>query len=101
MGDQTGAIREYREGLALNPDSATAHFHLGLIHAAEGDIGNAEKHFRQAIHLAPNYFEAHLKLGQILFRRGETAHAAPHLRKAAESPGATLRNAANALLMSR
>jgi Flp pilus assembly protein TadD len=101
MGDQKGAIREYREGLALNPDSATAYFDLGLVLAGEGDVGNAEKHFRQAIHLAPNYFEAHLKLGQILFHRGETAHAAPHLRKAAESPDANLRNAANALLMSK
>ena len=101
MGDQKGAIREYREGLALNPDSATAYFDLGLVLAGEGDVGNAEKHFRQAIHLAPNYFEAHLKLGQILFRRGQTAQAVPHLRRAAESPDANLRNAANALLMSK
>jgi Flp pilus assembly protein TadD len=101
IGDRRGAIREYEKALALSPRSATAHYNLGVVLVAEGNVAAAEQHFREAITYAPYHFEAHMRLGQILSARGEALLAAPHLLRAAESPDARIRSTANELLRPR
>jgi tetratricopeptide (TPR) repeat protein len=46
-------------------------FYLGMLHASQRDIVEAESCFRKTISLAPNFTEAYYELGRALFCVGE------------------------------
>jgi tetratricopeptide (TPR) repeat protein len=76
------AIGFHRVALALRPESATLHNHLGVGLAAKGRTDDAVLAFRQAIHLRENYPLAHLHLGNALGQKGQRDGAIACYRKA-------------------
>ena len=60
------------------PDSAVAHFNLGLAYTHRGYAGRAEKEYKRAVELDPELAEAWVNLGGALLMQWdfEAAHAA-------------------------
>jgi hypothetical protein len=81
-GDADGAIRHYREAIAIKPDYAEAHGNLGAILKTRGDLEGAIRHYRRVIEINPNLGLAHAALGQALRARGEFAEAQVSARRA-------------------
>jgi chemotaxis protein methyltransferase WspC len=55
--------------------SADAHYHLGLVQDAEGNLAGAIQNYRKAIYLAPEHGEALAHLALLLQRQGDDAGA--------------------------
>jgi tetratricopeptide (TPR) repeat protein len=78
----------WRDTLAKNPASWTAHNNLGCLEAERQQFGKAIEHFSAAIRLRPRNAQAHANLGKALAAQNRFAEAAPPLRKALElDPG--------------
>ena len=56
------AFAEAKAALVRDPESAEAHYRLGLLWGQGGEIQAAEEQFRDAIRLKPSYAEAHFNL---------------------------------------
>lgn len=56
-------------------------FYLGILHASQRDIVEAESCFQRTISLAPNFIEAYYELGRALFSAGEIESAHKTWRK--------------------
>ena len=52
-GDLAGAIRQYRDAIALAADNPQAHYQLAIALARQGSIGEARRAFDTARTLAP------------------------------------------------
>jgi tetratricopeptide (TPR) repeat protein len=69
MSGQDSAARvEYRQALALDPESVAAHLGAGMMALSDGDLEAARKSFRSCVRLDPNCAEAWQQLieaGQI------------------------------------
>jgi tetratricopeptide (TPR) repeat protein len=71
--------------LALNPESAPAHYTLGEILAEQPDSAGmraAAAEFRTTLRAAPGYPPAHYQLGLLAMRQGERATAAAEFEAA-------------------
>lgn len=68
-GDNSYAIREYREVLLLNPQDAEAHFGLGEAFRRRGELAEAEQHFRKAFELDPEHQDAMFNLGAVYIQQ--------------------------------
>jgi tetratricopeptide (TPR) repeat protein len=66
------AIREYKQAIAINPDSFEAHNNLGSALANKGELDAAIKEFQEALTLNPDFFEANYNLGIAISKRGGT-----------------------------
>ena len=87
-GDREGAIRLLREALDLRPDSAIAHFNLGLVLADHGETAAGISQAIEAISLAPAYARFYAVLGQMYLRSGDRQHARAAFERAmALDPG--------------
>lgn len=51
-----------RRSLELNPRLASAHYHIGMINEARGDLAKARINFRDALEIDPNHREARRRL---------------------------------------
>jgi tetratricopeptide (TPR) repeat protein len=80
LGHYDEAVTSYRRALALRPDVADTHFHLGNALAARGDRSEALAAFERAVAIRPEYVEAH---GQVC-RELERANRVAELREALE-----------------
>ncbi|MDH4030631.1 MAG: tetratricopeptide repeat protein, partial [Chromatiales bacterium] len=59
MSGQDSAARvEYRQALALDPESVAAHLGAGMMALSDGDLEAARKSFRSCVRLDPNCAEA-------------------------------------------
>jgi len=76
--DFTGAERQCRKALELNPKNATVHFTLGVALARQEKLDEAIRHFSEAISLEPGYVDAHYSLGQAMARQGKSDEAIRH-----------------------
>jgi Tfp pilus assembly protein PilF len=77
------AIRELKEILAIDPQSADAHLLLGLAYQAEGSpafLAEAIAELRQAIAANPDSAPARLYLAQVYLDLGRTARAREELQ---------------------
>lgn len=54
---------------------ADAHYLLGLVREAAGNVGEAEQMFRKSVYLDPDHYEALTHLGVICKQKGDTAAA--------------------------
>lgn len=52
-----GAVRQYRQALAIDPGLAEVQYHLGLVLEREGNLQQAIPHFREAVRLQPDWPE--------------------------------------------
>jgi len=96
-GDYAAAIPLLQRSLSLNPDSALAHYNLGVTLALARRAAEAEVHYRKAIALNPKWVPAWMNLAALLSQRAEfDAAIACYDKVAALEPGniAALNNAA-------
>ncbi len=91
LGDDTGALAEYKEVLRLAPDFPSVEFSLGFTLFLLGDYAAAEPRLRKAVSRAPGDFQAQYYLGSVLSKTGDPVSAEQHLKQAAaldpEQPG--------------
>ena len=81
-GDSPPAIPEYRAALRIKPDSAEAHYNLGVALASQGKMSEAVQEFALARQFNPEHAEAHYNLGALLASQGKTADAIAEYREA-------------------
>jgi tetratricopeptide (TPR) repeat protein len=67
-----------RQHLALNPDSASGYYNLGVALEQMGDTEGAVEALQTAISLNPFYVNAHNSLGVIMARGGRFEEAVAH-----------------------
>ncbi len=68
-GQQTEAIRHYREALRFRPDYPRAHYNLGIQLAEAGRPGEAALHFSEALTSNPQNEILHNNLGVVLVQQ--------------------------------
>ncbi|MGC1298756.1 MAG: tetratricopeptide repeat protein [Alloacidobacterium sp.] len=99
--DWADAKQSFSAALALNPDLAMAHLHLGMSLEAEQQPGALEE-LSKAYELAPQNALIALELGQAMATGGDDEHALPLLRRAVElDPGSTTAAYQLALVLQR
>jgi tetratricopeptide (TPR) repeat protein len=81
-GDYAKAIECYKETIRLKPNSAEAHFNLGLAYGKIGDKENEIKNYKEAIRLKPNLAEAYCNLGFIYRDLGNSKEAIESFKEA-------------------
>jgi hypothetical protein len=69
------AIAAYREAIRLKKDDAMAHYNLGIVLRAKGQLDEAIAAYREAIRLKKEYAEAHCNLGHVLRDQGHFGEA--------------------------
>jgi tetratricopeptide (TPR) repeat protein len=84
-GDNAGAERALRAGLARSPDMADVHFYLGVVLYQRGDTRKAEASFRRAAELKPDHTLAQFNLGECLIKEGDRDGAQKAFQAAVES----------------
>jgi tetratricopeptide (TPR) repeat protein len=81
-GDTVGAIRQYRQALALNPHNAVAHSNLGGVLVTQGVIEEGVDHLNEAIRLDPTNGSPYYNLGMLRSRQGRIDEAIQQLTMA-------------------
>ena len=82
------AIAEYRTAIEFNPESALAHYNLGLCLSRQRELDDAIGQFQNAIVLEPDFAQAYLSLGKTLTKKKEILAAVKAIRQAIElAPG--------------
>jgi len=82
--DETAAIREYRVGLAENPDSALLHAGLGHLYRARSDLELARDELSAASRLDPTDPVVAFELGDVYLRLAQPDRALELLNRALE-----------------
>jgi tetratricopeptide (TPR) repeat protein len=70
---QRHRIERCLEAVESNPESATAHYNLGLAYTVSGRVKVAEEAYRKALELDPTLVEAWVNLGGVLLMRWDFA----------------------------
>jgi len=71
---------ELADAIRLDPHSAAAEIHFGIVHADQGDYAGAIPHYERAIQIAPQTEEAHFRLAQAYRQTGQPEKAKTELR---------------------
>jgi predicted O-linked N-acetylglucosamine transferase (SPINDLY family) len=88
LGRLEEAATSYRQLIALQPDYAEAHYHLGTMLQKLGRFEGAETSYRQAMVLQPDFVEVYVNLGVTLQKLGRFEEAEASSRQAiALNPG--------------
>ena len=82
LGQPEKAVTHFAESARLKPESAPAHFNLGLALTLTAKVDQAIAQYRRALEIDPHYGLAHNNLGGVLLRRGLVDEALQHLREA-------------------
>ena len=82
QSDVRGAIGQYQEALAINPEYPEAHANLGHELLLVGQFEAARPHLEDALRLKPGLTNAHLDLGVLAAARGNYQEAMVHLSDA-------------------
>ena len=83
MGRQPEAIEHFERALLLDPNSAAAHYHLGVALWLKEDPNGSVPHLMAAVRIAPGVFDYRLRLGTAYLDTGHEAEAVLELKKAA------------------
>ncbi|MEI9975980.1 MAG: tetratricopeptide repeat protein [Ignavibacteriota bacterium] len=81
-GDLDGAIRAYREYLAVDPDSVQAHSNLGAVLARAGRYDEAIAEYDTGLRKSPDNPALLLNLGLAYYKMGRHADAAARFERA-------------------
>ena len=82
LGFNSEAESAIREALAIQPDMAEAHFHLGNVYLRGMRFARAKSEFERTLELDPDYSPAHLNLGMILGLEGNLQQEKQHYLQA-------------------
>ena len=77
-------MAHYQQALEIQPDYAEAHFNLGNVLIARGQLDEAIAHYRKAVGIKPDYADAYNNLGIALANRGQLDEAMAHYQQALE-----------------
>lgn len=82
VGDQTAAVKYFRQAIALNGQMPSYHYNLAeaLYHQSEWQL--AEQSYRQALSLDPRHARACRKLAEVLYNQGRLDEAIKHYSQA-------------------
>lgn len=58
QGNYVEAIEEFEQSLAINPQNAIVHYHLGLSYYKRGEFKTSRVHIKKALSLDPNFIGA-------------------------------------------
>jgi Tfp pilus assembly protein PilF len=83
QGDPRGALDEFQEAVRWLPESAKAHYSIGVLMESVGRHPQAIEHFETAVRSDPSYVEAHLQLARVLQQSGRLAEAQRQYAEAA------------------
>ena len=92
-GKHAEAEQCFRRAIALQPENARFHCHLGMLLMRQNQYAKAEESFRKAIELKPAYGLSHYELGKLLVHSERWQAAAEELSKAVRrttQPGPSL-----------
>ncbi len=79
-GDTSGAIRAFRQAVALDSEAAGPALNLGALLQKKGRFNEAEELYWQIIRKKPDYPPAYVNLGLLLYRRGQLKQAIEMLK---------------------
>jgi tetratricopeptide (TPR) repeat protein len=79
QGEWAAAAKLFEKIVSERPDSAKAHYYLGLAKKNLGDLEAAEQHYRLAIGYDADLSAAHNNLGLLLLENGDLVHAESEL----------------------
>ena len=71
QGDSAGAVDSLQSALKNDPNSAIAHYQLGLAYSQQRDLRRAESEWREAVRLKPDLTEAQRLIAGLQISRGE------------------------------
>jgi len=77
-------IEHWQQRIESTPDSAPAHFNLGLAYTRAGKMTSAERAYRRAVELDPAFLEAWVNLAGTLLHQWRFKESLEAGRKAAE-----------------
>ncbi|WP_027214480.1 tetratricopeptide repeat protein [Burkholderia sp. WSM2232] len=77
-----GIVETARAGLALQPQSLSLHYYLGVALQLQGRAEEAASVYRRLIELKPDYAQAHANLGVVVKELGSLSEAEQHIRQA-------------------
>jgi tetratricopeptide (TPR) repeat protein len=83
-GHAAAAAEQFREALAVQPNSPEAHANLGNCYQAEGLAGDARHEYAAALAIDPGFAGARYDLGVSLLRSGRFEEAATQFRTTLE-----------------
>jgi predicted TPR repeat methyltransferase len=89
-GRPAAAVGALKRALALDPNQAPVHHHLGLALQDLARPDEAETAFREAVRIDPAYAEAHRNLGELLQDRGRLEEARDCFERAIRTAGKAL-----------
>jgi len=75
------SFRQNMEAATLNPADASAHYNLGLIHQARGELDAARERFDRAVQIDADEIDAHYQLGRIARQQRRLADAVGHFEQ--------------------
>jgi tetratricopeptide (TPR) repeat protein len=59
LGQLDAAVKSYKKVIAINPNSAEAHYNLGATLQRLGQLDAAVKSYKKVVAINPDYAEAH------------------------------------------
>ena len=80
--DWTGAERDFRRALDIDPNNLDAHFFSAMLFMALGRFSEAIAHIERAEQLDPLSSTVHSAFGRVLYRARQFDQAIPHLNQA-------------------
>lgn len=81
QGRSEEAVENYRKAIALDPDSASAHFNLAVSLLRRDELDEAEVQYREALRVKPTA-ETHNGLGFVLSKQGRIDEAIAQFKEA-------------------
>jgi TolB-like protein/DNA-binding winged helix-turn-helix (wHTH) protein/Tfp pilus assembly protein PilF len=82
--DWTGAEKDLRRALDLDPNNLDAHFFSAMLYMALGRFSESIAHVERAEQLDPLSSTVHSAFGRVLYRARQYHQAIPHLKQAIE-----------------
>jgi len=85
LGQPADALRHFQAVARLRPQSAPAHYNVGVALEATGKPGEAARQYQTALQIDPTYSHAHNNLGSLLLSGGRLHEARHEFERAVES----------------
>jgi tetratricopeptide (TPR) repeat protein len=85
LGKPQAALAHFEAVQRLQPESASAHYNVGVALEAMGRQNDARRAYEEAVRLNPRYSAAHNNLGNVLLGDGRLDEAREHYERAVDA----------------